>query len=190
MGRTGELARATLDAADDVFILATFPVLHLREFSKEIGFQPHRTHTDTFRTTDARLGLFATGLVVGDDRHRVGSFADRYLDGCQSLTHHRTTSQQFVVTLRHTTTSIDEILHRGTHTNEEVTRMGQTLARDSGVTLEERLTLHHCLINSESCTNILHDSTDIHRDSRGSRHLTLYDGIDELFLTTLRIALL
>ena len=132
MGRTGELARATLDAADDVLILAAFPVLHLREFGKEIGFQAHRTNTDTFRTTDARLGLFAMGLVVGDDRHGVGSLADGHLDGCQSLTHHWTTSQQFVVALRHTATGIDEILHRGSHTDEEVAGMCQTLTRDSG----------------------------------------------------------
>ena len=68
--------------------------------------------------------------------------------------------------------------------------MGQTLTRDSGVTLEKRLTLHYSFIDCESCTNILHNSTDVHRDGRRCRHLALDDSIDELFLTSLRIALL
>ena len=83
MGRTGVLARATLDAADDVLMFTAFPVLHLREFSKEIRLKSHRTDTDTFRTTDAGLGLFTTGLVVGDDCHGIGSLVPYGRGNCR-----------------------------------------------------------------------------------------------------------
>ena len=67
--------------------------------------------------------------------------------------------------------------------------MCQTLTRDSGVTLEERLTFHHSLIDSEGCTYILYDSTYIYRNSWGSWYLTTNHGINQLLLTALWITL-
>ena len=190
MGRTGELTRATLDTADNILILCTLPVLDLRDLGKEIRLETHRTSTDALGTTDTRLWLLTTGFIVGDNSYRVGSLTDGHLSRCEGLTHHRTTCQQFVITLRHTATGIDKILHRCSHTNEEVAWISKALTCYGGVTLKERLALHHCLIDSEGSTYVLNDGTHIHWDGWRCRNLTTDNGIDELFLTALRITLL
>ena len=79
MGRTGELARAALDAAGDVLLLGALPVLESRELGQQVRLQSHGTDTHALCTADARLGLLATGLIVRDNRHRVRSLADRHL---------------------------------------------------------------------------------------------------------------
>ncbi len=190
MSRTRELARATLDTAHNLFAFATLPVLQLREFGQQIRLQTHRTSRYALGATDALLGLLTTSLIIGDNRHRVGSLADRHLGRGEGLTHHRSTSQQLIVALGHTTTGVNEILHRCTHAHEEVARIGQALTSNCGIALEEGLALHHGLVDGEGCTYILHDGTHIHRDSGRRRHLATDHSIDELFLTSLRITLL
>ena len=190
MGRTGELARATLDTTDDIFLLSTLPVLDGSKLSQQIWLQAHRTGADTLRTANTRLWLLADSLLTRENRHRIGTFTDGHFYACQRLTHHRTASQQLVVALRHTATGINQILHRRTHTYQEVTGASQTFTRYRGVTLEQRLMLHHSLIDGKGRTNVLHNGTHVDRNSRRCRHLTLNDGINQLFLTTLRIALL
>ena len=190
MGRTRELARATLDTADHFLVFGTLPVLHGSKLSQQVRLKAHRTGTDALGTADTGVGLLAEGLFTGNDGHGVGSLADGHLDTGQGLTHHRTTCQQLVVALGHTATSVDEILHRSTHTNEEVARVLQLLTGHGGIALEQGLVLHHGLVDGEGSAHILYDSTYVDRNSWGSRYLTTDNGVNQLLLTTLRIALL
>ena len=67
--------------------------------------------------------------------------------------------------------------------------MLQALACDGGIALEQRLMLHHSLIDGEGSAYVLHDSTHVDRNGRRSRHLTTDNSVDQLLLTALRIAL-
>ena len=189
MGRTRKLARATLDTADNLFLLGTLPVLDSGKLSEQIGFQTHRTVADALGTADAGLWLLAESLLIRDNRHRVSTLADGHLDTCQCLTHHWTTSQQLVVALRHTATSVNQVLHGRSHTNQEVARVLQFLTSNGGIALKQGLTLHNSLINGKGRTYVLHDGAHVDRNSGRGRHLTLDDSIYELLLTALRIAL-
>ena len=69
VGRTRKLARATLDTADNLFLLGTLPVLDSGKLSQQIGFQTHRTGADALGTADAGLWLLAESLLIRDNRH-------------------------------------------------------------------------------------------------------------------------
>ena len=49
---------------------------------------------------------------------------------------------------------------------------------------------HHCLIDSKGCSYILHNGANIDGYGRRCGHLTVDNSINELFLTTLWVALL
>ena len=172
VGRTRELARATLDTADHFLVFGTLPVLYGSKLSQQVRLKAHRTGTDALGTADTGVGLLAEGLFTGNDGHGVGSLADGHLDTGQGLTHHRTACQQLVVALGHTATSVDEILHRSTHTNEEVAGVLQLLTGHGGIALEQGLVLHHGLVDGEGSAHILYDSTYVDRNSWGCRYLT------------------
>ena len=189
MSGTGKLARAALDAADHLFLLSALPVLDSCKLGQQVGLQAHRAGRHALGTADAGVGLLAEGLFARDDSYRVGTLTDRHLGRGQGLTHHRTTGQQLVVAIGHSATGIDEVLHRRTHTNVEVAGIGQLLTRHSGIALKQRLVLHNCLVDGKSRTYVLHYGAHVDRDGRRSRHLTTYDGVDQLLLTALRVAL-
>ena len=190
MSRTSVMARAALNTTCDILALSTLPVLYLREFCQQIWLQAHRTNTNTLGTADARLWFLAACFFVADDCNRVGSLTDGHLVRCECLTHHWSTCQQLVVALRHTATEVDKVLHRSTHSHLEVTWVGKLLTCNCGVALKQRLILHHCLVNGKGSTHVLHNSTNVHRDSWWSRNLTLDNSIYKLLLTSLRITLL
>ena len=171
-------------------MLGALPVLDGSELGQQIRLQTHRTGADTLGTADAGVGLLAHGLFARDDGHRVGTLADRHLGRRQRLTHHRATSQQLVVALGHAATGVDQVLHRRTHADQEVAGRLQAFTRHGGVALEQRLVLHHSLVDSVGRTHVLHDGTHVDGDGGRCRHLTTDDGVNQLLLTALRIALL
>ena len=190
MGRTSELAGAALNARGDVLTLGALPVLHLRELGQQVRLKAHRTGADALGTADAGQRLAAAGIVAREDGHGVGALADGHLVGGQGLAHHRTAGQQLVIAVGHTAADLDEVLHRRTHADEEVAGIGQALAGHGGITLEQRLALHHGLVDGIGRSDVLDDGTHVDGDGGRSRHLAVDDGIDELLLAALRVALL
>ena len=128
-------------------------------------------------------------ISIGQYGDGVGTLGYRHIETDYSLTHHRTTSQYLVVTLRQTSAILNHLREWSTHTYEEVAWVLHLLTGNGSIALEERFILHNCLINSEGSTYILNNCSNVDRDSWRSRNLTADNGIHQLLLTSLRVLL-
>jgi hypothetical protein len=107
--RAGELSGSAFDAGNDIFLFVAFPILVCGQSSEKIWFESHRAGAHALGATDARAWFLAVCVGVGENGHAIGTFNDRYFDRRQSLAHHRTSSQYFIVSFRQSAASVDQL---------------------------------------------------------------------------------
>lgn len=186
MGGAGETARAAFDAVHDALFLDTFPVLETRCTHQYVRCEPHRTGRYAFGATDTRLHFFASRFEIPYYENARATFGRCHVGRYDGFSHHGTSRNNLFGILRQASAHIDKLAYGSPDAYTQVRRFGERFAGDRYDAFYERFVFLHSLIYGKCRTDVLHDSPCGDRQSAAG-NLSADNGIDQLFLTPLRI---
>ena len=127
------------------------------------------------------------GLCLREKQQGAGALYGGGVKVGNGTAHHGTAADHLHCIGRDTAQIIKDIAQGRTYAHEEVSLVGEALARDGDGVVHDGLVLLHGVVHSQGGCHVLHNGS--YADGQGAgTNLTVHHSVDELLFTALRVA--